>query len=143
MAAPDYAAAKDVARANREFYRAFEARDLAAMRRVWLADEAVRCVHPAGEILCGSERVMASWQAIFACTPPLRFEISDLSIHVAGEMAWVMNVERIRAASGGEAEADGAELSVTAATNLFVRRDGAWRMLLHHASPVQRRFFRE
>jgi len=48
---------------------------------------------------------------------------SGLSAHVAGETAWVLCAEVV---PGGE----------LAATNLFVREKGAWRMVHHHASPL-------
>jgi ketosteroid isomerase-like protein len=139
---PHYQPRKELARANRGFYQCFEKLDLAAMGALWL-DEAgegakVRCVHPGSEVLVGRERVMAAWAAIFANTKHIRFDLEDLAIELVGEVGWVTNIERIRSRND-----EGEVTSEAAATNLFVLRDGMWRMVLHHASPIARRFFRE
>ncbi|MBK8179419.1 MAG: nuclear transport factor 2 family protein [Planctomycetes bacterium] len=133
---------KGAARANREFYRAFERLDLEAMHAVWLDDDSVQCVHPAGERLVGRERVLGSWAAIFRATESIAFELEDLTIEIVGDLAWVSAVERIRAGPGASARSvDPRPAGEAVATNLFVRRDGAWKLVLHHASPVARRFF--
>jgi hypothetical protein len=46
---------------------------------------------------------------------------------VAGDVAWVTLDENLIA---GEAS------GTIAATNMFVRADGAWQLVLHHGSPV-------
>jgi|SRR5690349_12039528 len=130
-----YNAAKEAARANREFYRAFERLDLAAMRAVWLDDDSIQCVHPASERLVGRERVLGSWAAIFKATDAIHFELEDLSIEIVGDFAWASAIERIRPGTASE------PVSEAVATNLFVRRGGEWKLLLHHASPIARRFF--
>ena len=130
-----YDSAKAAARANREFYRAFERLDLAAMRAVWLDDDSIQCVHPASERLVGRERVLGSWAAIFKATDAIHFELQDLSIEIVGEFAWASAIERIRPGNASE------PISEAVATNLFVRRGGEWKLLLHHASPIARRFF--
>jgi ketosteroid isomerase-like protein len=134
MQAP-YDAAKEAARANREFYRAFERLDLDAMRAVWLDDDSIQCVHPASERLVGRERVLGSWAAIFAATDEIHFELADLALEIAGDFAWASAIERIR-----PGKADG-PITEAVATNLFVRRGDAWKLVLHHASPIARRFF--
>jgi len=138
MGDPDYLPRKELARANRAFYQSFERLDLDAMRALWLDDPMVRCVHPGGEVLVGRERVIASWGAIFANTERIRFDIEDLAIELVGDMGWVTSVERIKTKTD-----DGPLTSEAAVTNLFVRLDGEWRMVLHHASPIARRFFRD
>ena len=127
---------KAVAHANRSFYRAFEASDLGEMRAVWSTSGEIGCVHPGSELLVGPDRIFASWQAIFQATGSIRFEISDVTIRLDGDLAWVANVEHIRSDSSSEESR-----SVAVATNLFLREDGHWRLLLHHASPLTRRFF--
>lgn len=137
MSQSDYAASKELARANREFYRAFEAFDSKAMRALWLDDPGVTCVHPGGELLIGSERVLGSWDAIFQSGARVRFALEDVELFVEGTVGWVHLYERLR-----EADADPAEdAPALAATNIFLLRDGVWRMQLHHASPVARRFY--
>lgn len=153
----DYETQKSVARANRGFYRAFERLDLDAMSNLWVHDRRARCIHPGGEVLVGHDRVLASWGAIFQGSEGLRFEILDLAIEILGDLAWVTCIERIHANAGANAESSseptvdtGFEpesespeemITETAATNLYVHEDGEWKMLLHHASPIARRFF--
>ncbi len=142
MVDPHYQPRKDLARANRAFYQCFEKLDLAAMDALWLNDPAdpakVRCVHPGSEVLVGRERVMAAWIAIFSSTKHIRFDLEDLALELVGDVGWVTNIERIHSQTD-----EGEVTSEAAATNLFVLRGGVWRMVLHHASPIARRFFRE
>lgn len=135
MQPSSYGDGKEAARANREFYRAFERLDFEAMRAVWLDDDRIQCVHPAGERLVGRERVLGSWQAIFRATEAIQFELADLSIEIVGDLAWASAIERIRVPSV-ESQA-----SEAVATNLFVRTPAGWKLVLHHASPIARRFF--
>lgn len=133
---PGYADQKAAARANRAFYRAFEQLDLEAMAQVWLDDERIRCVHPGGELLVGRSRVLQSWAAIFASTDSIEFALEDLEIAVNGDVAWATLTERITVRAGGQ-EAE----SATVGTNLFERTADGWKLVLHHGSPLERRFF--
>jgi ketosteroid isomerase-like protein len=113
----------DVLAANRAFYEAFRGDDIVAMDAVWARDTPVACVHPGWPPLLGRGRVMASWRGILSSgAPPIRAE----SPHVLrfGDAASVLCFEVV---PGGR----------LAATNLFVREGGAWRMVHHHAGPVQ------
>ncbi len=122
-------------RANRGFYDAFEALDIERMRAVWLDAPYVKCIHPGSDVLLGAERVLASWKAIFENTASIAFEIADVRVELAGSSAWVSCEERIRATKD-----DNAPPSITAATNLFVLDRARWKLVLHHASPIHRRF---
>jgi uncharacterized protein (TIGR02246 family) len=117
--------------ANAEFYAAFEASDLGRMRNVWMDDDSASCVHPGWRVLHGTSRIMRSWAVIFANTPYIQFFLTDVDVTVFGDVAVVRCVEGILTSI---ADADG-NASV-AATNVFVRRDGGWRLWLHHGSPV-------
>ena len=134
MADYEYEAGKDAARVNRSFYQAFRDLDLEAMSTVWLADDSVRCIHPGWDLITGFPAVMTSWCAIFSNTESLMIDISDVSVQIVAEMAWVTNVEMVRAVADGAAT-----VGRVLATNLYRFDDGAWRMVLHHASPVHQR----
>ena len=123
--------AVEVEDANASFYRAFEALDLAAMDRVWAHEAHVRCVHPGWPMLAGWDAVRASWRTIFENTEEMRFTLSDVTVNVGGDLAWVTCTENILAEAGER-------VSVTAilATNLFERTDAGWQMIHHHASHV-------
>ena len=82
--------------------------------------------------------MLGSWAVIFDSTDGIRFDLSDVQVHVAGDTAWATLVERIAT------DVDDEELeAAAAATNVFRRIDGEWRLMLHHASPLQRRFYPE
>ena len=119
-----------VAAANLAFYRALEARNLSAMDLVWLHQAAVSCVHPGWHRLDGWDEVRRSWENIFANARPWTVACEDSRLAVAEDVAWVVCVEIIR--PFGMSQDDAA--ARMQATNVFVRRDGAWRMVHHHAS---------
>ena len=79
----------EVARANENFYRAFESLDIKEMEKVWAKDCEIQCGHPGWRILRGWEPVMESWRRIFENTPSMRFMLTDVSIDVRGGFAWV------------------------------------------------------
>lgn len=106
--------------ANREFYRAFNQRDVAAMETLWARSSPVVCAHPAMAPLHGRETVLASWRSVL--TNPQAPQIRPEQEHtiVQGAMALVVCEEHVANA-------------VLIATNVFVREDGQWRILHHHA----------
>jgi len=117
-------AEREVLEANTAFYAAFARKDAEAMDALWAREAPVACVHPGWEPLLGREAVLDSWRRILlggGAPPEIRCERA--SVHVQGDWAWVVCVEVL---PGG----------VLAATNLFVREEGRWRMVHHHASPM-------
>ena len=124
---------------NRAFYAAFEARDLAAMGEVWECSDRATVTHPGWPTLRTWERVADSWRRIFAGTPYIQFFLTDEDVQVAGDVAWVTLFENILqevGGRGGENPAPALGEARVAATNVFVRNDGRWRMVVHHGSPV-------
>jgi uncharacterized protein (TIGR02246 family) len=128
-----------VAGANRAFYAAFEARDLGAMAEVWECSDRATVTHPGWPTRRGWDQVAESWESIFAHTPYIQFFLSDEEVTVVGEVAWVTLVENILQEVGrpGRAEPALGDARV-AAINVFVRREGQWRMVVHHGSPMAR-----
>jgi ketosteroid isomerase-like protein len=125
--------------ANAAFYTAFESRDIDAMADVWEHSDRVAVTHPGWPMLRGWARVAGSWDAIFGNTAFFQFLLSDEQVSVEGDLAWVTVDENILQAGGSrEGGEDLAELlgSRVAAVNVYARRDGRWRMVLHHGSPV-------
>ncbi|MPZ99470.1 MAG: DUF4440 domain-containing protein [Dehalococcoidia bacterium] len=112
-----------VLHANEAFYAALNAKDIVAMEAVWARDAPIACIHPGWNVLAGSEQVMASWRAILANPNQPRVVSGGERVQVEGEVAVVICREMV----------DGAPL---AATNVFVRETGAWRMLHHHSSAI-------
>ena len=134
----EYQAKKAAARANLGFYRAFESLDIEAMNRVWLPDDRIKCVHPGWELLVGRERVLTSWEAIFRNTENIRFDVSDVTIEIVQDCAWVTAIENIETSTE-----ESRYQSQAVATNLFVWSEGRYQMILHHASPVAQRGFND
>ena len=116
--------------ANQSFYDAFARGDFAAIEALWALRAPVACIHPGWDALHGRDEVIASWRAILSrgSGPPVR--CSRPTAVVLGDSAYVVCGEII----------DGAEL---VATNLFVREDGAFRLVHHQAGPIHRRVVRE
>jgi ketosteroid isomerase-like protein len=113
----------DVLAANAAFYRAFAERDPDAMDALWARSDAVACVHPGWQALHGRDEVMASWRSILDSPDAPEISYSRATAMAAGEMAFVVCVESL---PGG----------TLAATNVFVRESGEWRMVHHHAGPI-------
>jgi ketosteroid isomerase-like protein len=108
--------------ANAAFYDAFRGESLAGMDAVWSRRAPVACIHPGWPALFGRARVMASWRAIFESGAPA-IRCDSPTAHIVGDTAFVICAELL---SEGR----------LIATNLFVREDGAWRMVHHQAGPI-------
>jgi ketosteroid isomerase-like protein len=109
--------------ANLEFYRAFTERDLEAMERLWAKAAAVACTHPGWGPLNDRAAILESWRGIFANPEAPHVACHDEEVFLWGEVAMVICEE-------------GLPGNTLTASNLFVREDGAWRMVHHHAGPV-------
>jgi ketosteroid isomerase-like protein len=116
----------EVLAANQAFYDAFARGDFAALDALWARRAPVACIHPGWGALRGRPEVMASWRAILAGSSRPPVVCTQPSVSVLGESAFVVCGESI----------EGAEL---VATNVFVREDGAWKLVHHQAGPVHRR----
>ena len=114
-----------VLEANSAFYRAFAARDLAAMDDLWARRAPVACVHPGWDALRGRDRVIESWRGILGGEAPA-ISCTSASAHVLGETAYVVCREQIP---------NGPPV---VATNVFVREGSAWRLCHHQAGMVAR-----
>ena len=112
----------DILAANDAYYQAFVAGDFAAMSRVWGQDD-LSCIHPGWPLLLGREEILESYQQILSNPNQERVEHRHETVMVSGDEARVFCVEFV----GGAA---------LAATNMFRRADGAWRMIHHQASPI-------
>lgn len=121
----------EVEAANARFYRAFESLNLAEMDTVWAKGDDIKCIHPGWTLLVGWDAVRASWEAIFKSTAEIRFSLTEVSVRVDGNLAWVTCTENILSRVRGN-------ISVTSvlATNLFERSGGRWLMIHHHASHI-------
>ena len=109
--------------ANLEFYRAFGARDLAAMEALWARRSPVACVHPGWPALTERDAVMQSWHGILANPNAPRITCFDEHVLLYGDSALVICEEELE---GG----------TLIASNLFVREDGGWKIVHHQAGQL-------
>ncbi len=112
----------DIISANEAFYEAFRGEDIAAMEALWAARAPCACVHPGWPPLIGRDDVLASWRAILRSGAP-DIRCAAARILMLGDVAQVVCEERV-----GDHR--------LIATNVFVREDGRWAMVHHHASPL-------
>lgn len=116
--------------AEAAFYEAFMKQDLEAMMEVWADDDEVYCVHPRGARVAGVAQVRESWRQIFASAQNVRFQVREQHLLQAMMVAVHSVYEHISV--GGETRAQGCVL----ATNIYMRTERGWRMMVHHASPA-------
>jgi len=109
--------------ANEAYYTAFASGDVDAMDAIWAQSAPVTCIHPGGPVLEGRDTVLESWVEILISGQTEGFTCRGAKAHVVGDQAWVTCLEVL---------GDGA----LAATNIFVRENGAWKMTHHQACPT-------
>lgn len=122
---------EEVTRANQEFYQAFESLDIARMDRIWAQQEYVTCIHPGWTLRIGWPAVRDSWVLIFNNTFSMKFDLTEIQVQVAGDVAWVICTENITSRQG-----DTTQESRVLATNLYERVGDQWKIIHHHGSPV-------
>lgn len=115
--------------AEAAFYEAIERADLTAMMAVWADDEEIACIHPGGPRLTGIEAVRESWSHIFKGSPGLSFQLTHQQYRTGKQFALHSVHENIRVVGDPGAH-------VVVATNIYSLKDGSWRMVMHHASPI-------
>ena len=115
--------------AEEAFYRALSKGDLSLMMSVWAEDANIVCVHPGGKRLEGPEAVRASFEQMFAQSPGLQVQRSDLAeYHDQGLIVHVLH-ENIRIGRDQNFQPP------IIATNVYRLTGNGWRMVVHHASP--------
>lgn len=113
-----------------EFYRAFNSRDLALMERNWENSPEAVMDNPLGGIKRGWPEIRQVYQRIFAGPARVQIEFHDYTLHVAGDVFWVVGRER------GRFESEAASFDLAIRTTRLFRRDaaGRWRQVHHHGS---------
>ena len=106
--------------ANREFYRAFNQRDIATIDQLWARSAPVVCMHPNQPPIGERTAIVRSWQRILA-TPNLPLVRCQDEVLIGRRHMAVVVCREV------------APSIQLIATNVFVKEDGAWR-LTHHQS---------
>ena len=122
---------EEVTQMNELFYRGFEQLDVGLMDSIWAHQEYVTCIHPGWSIRVGWPAVRDSWVVIFNNTFSMKFELTEVQVQVAADIAWVICTENI-ASRVGENEQN----SQVVSTNLFERIGDEWKIIHHHGSPL-------
>lgn len=105
---------------NEAFYDAFRARDAARMDALWAGRQCVGCIHPGWRPLTSRREVIESWRGILANPRSPRIACRGAQAFVRGTLGFVVCYEVI-------------ESNVLAATNVFAREDGSWKLIHHQA----------
>lgn len=118
---------------NRRFYDAFEKLDIEEMANVWAHSHVATCMHPSPgwSLLKGWETIRESWELIFSRIRSVRFELSDIRVVLAGNIAWTIVTENLQAFL---IDTDDQIRETSVATNIFERAGSSWRLLHHHAT---------
>lgn len=118
---------------EQQFYEALQHGDVDKMMAVWSDDEDVACIHPGGPRLRGRAAIRAAFEALFAsgrieahAERVRRLQVDGAAVHHV--------LERVRLAAD-----DAARFGWVLATNVYLKTDHGWRMVLHHASPASPR----
>ena len=121
--------AEAVLAANRQYYEAFEAKDLDAMSDLWERSERTICTHPGWATLEGWGAVAASFFALFQNGQQIQFVLTRERVYLRGHRMGVLRREPARRPGRGN----------RGDHNIFSRPPGAdnWRMVCHHGSVVQ------
>src|SRR6266540_2001368 len=122
---------EEVSKANEAFYSAFESLNIKKMDEVWATEDYVTCIHPGWSLRSGWPAVRDSWVLIFNNTFAMKFELTEIQIQVAGDLAWVICTENITASPSADEKQD----SQVLATNLYERVGEEWKIIHHHGSP--------
>lgn len=113
-----------------EFYKAFNSRDLALMQQNWDASREAALDNPLGGIKRGWDEIRKVYERIFTGKARVQVEFYDYSLHVNGDIFYVVGRERGTFASQGQS------LPVAIRTSRVFRRtaEGRWRQIHHHGS---------
>lgn len=108
--------------ANARFYAAFASGDIQSMTAVWAGHGRLACIHPGRPAVVGRGPVLSGWFDILQSPPPVRC-LAPVPV-LLGAAGMVLCLEQI-----GRHH--------LAATNVFERDGTGWRMVHHHAGPVE------
>lgn len=115
---------------NRKFYEAIETHDIQLMQHVWSTESFSRCLHPGWPVLEGFSDIMASWVSIFGGGQKLTFSLRHITPVIREDLAALHFIENVLFE-----DPDGVREFNVSCTNIFLKSNGEWKMILHHASP--------
>ncbi len=120
-----------VEEANLHYYQAVAAQSLPDLDDIWLPSEACRCLLPGWPLLYGWSSIRRGWQALFDCTRELSVSVDRVTVQIEGDRAWLNCRERMQRVVDIHCRQNWLRVA-----NLFWKRQGRWRLVLHHAAPL-------
>lgn len=122
----------EVRKASERFYDALSrmaSGEKGTMADVWVQGPDVIAMHPIGGRQEGWGDVGASFDGVASIAAPGgQIRLEEQLLHVAGDVAWEVGVERGHAMLGGERVEVGGRV-----TNIYRRNGGVWKLVHHHA----------
>lgn len=120
----------EVRSASTQFYGALNGMaggDATAMAGIWSHGSDVTAMHPTGGRHVGWDAVRGSFEQFAGLASEGKVELKDQVIHVGGEMACELGVER------GQIRIAGQQVAIEhRVTNVYRREAGAWKIIHHH-----------
>lgn len=114
---------------EQQFYEALQQADIDKLMAVWSDEDEIACIHPGGPRLVGAAAIRTAFDAMFAngrvdasVERVRRVQMNGASIHHV--------LERVQVPTD-----EGARTAWVLATNVYLKTEQGWRMVLHHASP--------
>lgn len=128
-----------VLQVNSAFYNAFSKKSMELMKKVWLQDASILCIHPSHPPLVGVTAVMESWSNMFESTDGSFqrnwMEPINIKLVVKGTTAIITCDEQVFARRFIRGKRRETELiNQLTATNIFRKVGQKWCMVHHHAS---------
>lgn len=118
--------------AETAFYSAFEMADIDLMSAL-VADHNVSCIHPNAMPIIGREAVLASWQQILSTIDEPAFYPEVLHRSVEGDEVGNTAIHLVAERIAADHQID-TETSLVLATNVYIKQENGWRMMMHHSS---------
>jgi ketosteroid isomerase-like protein len=120
----------EVRNASEQFYRALNEMangDAGQLAGIWSNSPEVTTMHPIGGREVGWDAVRGSFQGVADNATQGRIELSDQIIHLVGDLAYELGVER------GHFKLAGQPVDIEQrVTNIYRRVGGAWKIVHHH-----------
>jgi len=120
----------DVRKASEQFYTALNRMiegDSSLLSGVWAHGATVTTMHPIGGRQVGWDKVLDSFQQVAGIASAGQVKLEDQIIHVIGDLAYELGVER------GQATFAGQQVTLDhRVTNVYKREAGRWKIVHHH-----------
>lgn len=116
---------------NQKFYQALRTCSIRSMEEIWLHTDEVVCIHPGWMPLKGWAQIRESWSRIFQNTHMHQVTTQVVEIQIHGAIGWLTCIEQI-----GVYHGDRAHVAFALSTNIYQHIGNAWKLILHHGSPL-------